>query len=60
MTFSPPLKYNEKGYSEIIYTHDKKTRYRIIKNPSIWTKIYYFSFTDRSDNITVKLYPWDK
>ncbi len=59
MTFCAPLKYNEKGYSEIIYTSNNKTRYRIIKNPSLLTRIYYLSFTDRSNNITVKLYPWD-
>lgn len=59
MTFNPPLKFNEKGYSEIIYTHDKKARYRIIKNPSKLTQIYYLTFTDSSNKITVKLYPWD-
>ncbi len=62
MTFGPILRFNEKGYSQIIYTYDNKTRYRIIKNPSKLTQLYYFTFLSKSDNnqIQVKLYPWDR
>ncbi len=60
MTFGQILRYNEKGYSQIIYTHDEKNRYRIIKNPSLFTQIYYFTFCDNSGEINVKLYPWDR
>ncbi len=28
----------------IMYSTDEKKRYRIIKNPSIWTQIYYLTF----------------
>ncbi len=58
MTFNSPLKFNEQGYSQIIYSIDKKKRYRIIKNPSFWTKLYYFTFDN--DYIHVKLYLWDR
>ncbi len=60
MTFGGILKFNENGYSQIIYTADKSTRYRIIKNPSKLTQIYYFTFVDSSNQINVKLYPWDR
>ena len=61
MTYSSPLKFNDKGYSEIIYSIDKKKRYRIIKNPSFWTKLYYLTFNNNDYNecIHVKLYFWD-
>jgi hypothetical protein len=58
MTFTSPIKFNKKGYSQIIYTHDHSKRYRIIKNPSISTRIYYLSLR-KSQQITVTLYPWD-
>lgn len=60
MTFSSPLKFNEKGYSQIMYSTDEKKRYRIIKNPSIWTQIYYLTFADHNNTIHVKLYMWDR
>ncbi len=62
MTFGPILRFNENGYSQIIYAYDNKTRYRIIKNPSKLTQLYYFTFLSKSDNnqIQVKLYPWDR
>jgi hypothetical protein len=62
MTFGPILRFNNKGYSQIIYTYDNKTRYRIIKNPSKLTQLYYLTFLSKSDNnqIQVKLYPRDK
>ncbi len=62
MTFGPILRFNEKGYSQIIYAFDNKTRYRIIKNPSKLIQFYYLTFLNKSDNnqIQVKLYPWDK
>jgi hypothetical protein len=65
MTFSSPLKFNENGYSirianVIMYSSDEKKRYRIIKNPSILTQIYYLTFADHNNLIHVKLYPWDR
>ncbi len=59
MTFSGILRFNEKGYSQIIYSHDNSVRYRIIKNPSKWIQIYYLTFVDNTNQINVKLYPWD-
>ncbi len=62
MTFGPILRFNEKGYSQIIYAYDNKTRYRIIKNPSKLTQLYYLTFLTKSEQnqIQVKLYPWDR
>ena len=60
MTYNAPLKFNDKGYSQIMYSMDLKKRYRIIKNPSKWTQIYYLSFVDNSNIINIKLYPWDR
>ena len=64
MGFGGILRYNEAGYSQIIYTHDNKTRYRIIKNPSLATQIYYWTFvdksTDKENEIMVKLYFWNR
>ncbi len=60
MTFGPILRFDDNGYSQIIYTHDKSKRYRIIKNPSKLIQFYYLTFLDNGSNqITVKLYPWD-
>ena len=59
MSVGPKLMYNESGYSQIIHAYDGVTRYRIIKNPSIWTQIYYLTFVDASKEIHVTLYPWD-
>ena len=59
MSVGPKLMYNEFGYSQIIHAHDGVTRYRTIKNPSIWTQIYYLTFVDSSNEIHVTLYPWD-
>ena len=61
MGFSGILQYkdvNGQKYSEIISYDNGRTRYRIIKNPSRLTQIYYFTF-DKNE-IFVKLYPWDK
>jgi hypothetical protein len=60
MTFIPILTFDKRGYSEIMYSHDMKKRYRIIKNPSKWIQFYYFTFVDTSNQISVKLYPWDR
>lgn len=63
MGFTGILRYNDAGYSQIIYTHDEKTRYRIIRNPSLFTQIYYWTFVDKSSiekEIMAKLYIWDR
>ena len=63
MTFGPGLRFNEKGYSQIMYDYKKNNRYRIIKNPSFLTQLYYLTFvsiTDYNKSITVKLYRWDR
>ena len=61
MTFGQILKFNEKGYSQIMYDYKKKNRYRIIRNPSIWTQLYYLTFINPGEiQITVKLYRWDR
>ena len=59
MSFGQILRFNDKGYSQIIYAYDGKTRYRTIRNPSFMTQLYYFTFTDRSNEIHVTLWPWD-
>ena len=58
MGFNGTLKYkdvNGQKYSEIISYDNGTTRYRIIKNLSRLTQIYYFTF-DKNE-IFVKLYP---
>jgi hypothetical protein len=55
MGFQPPIIYNNKK-SQIILNNQNQ-RYRFIRNPSIATQIYYFTFD--KNLIFVKLYPWD-
>ena len=58
MGFQAPIQYDDRGYSQIILSHDGRTRYRYIKNPSFWIRLYYLKMDNTQ--IYVKLYPWDK
>lgn len=59
MSVYPRIRFNERGYSQIIYAHDGYTRYRIIRNPSFLTQLYYWTFVDSLNEIHVTLWPWD-
>jgi len=60
MGFYGILKFNDQGYSQIISYDGGQTTYRIIRNPSKLTQLYYLTKKDNNNEIFVKLYPWDK